>query len=687
MTKLSPAEAQKRRLALMNKINKEAKHTVITTADKAHNPYFLRRPSGIMQLDIDTGGGLPAGGLSYLTGPDNCLSGSTLIHHEVRDEEGERCTHKWITIERLYERFHRLIAPGKGKGRTVERPRRFYAPSMNDERGIVQNQILDVVSTGEQECFELITKTGHRIEATAKHRFFNGTTYVTLQTLREGDSVFVHINTRRQKDPAHKSAPGQRDFLYVKTHPTAYRKKIHDKKTGNTYFYHVLPKARAVVEATMNQLTLESFVDRLNNGKVDDLEFLSRDQIVHHRDENTQNDDLENLLVVTRADHMREHLKDSKRDNDFRFVATEEVITSIRSVGIKKTYDLKMCAPFHNYVANSFVVHNSGKTFLLYKYFAMQQRIYGPDTRLAFAPTEGPPDYFFMRKCGINIAIPDAIIEQKNELQLERGLPKFTKEEIKSLKTQTGVFDVIGASTAEELLDTALMLIDSKLYSILAIDSISAIIPASEAALETLEKFGQQAAAATALTRFLMHYYPMTNNLDEMNTTTVVFTGQVRQNRKKAEAASFMAKYMHDWAPTGAFSARHGKLLDITVWPGGRIKKSPSDTVAIGKQLKWKLSKGKAGTHDGIEGEIDFLYDTLTDDIASIIAAGFRHGCFIEKSGLITMVRPETREPSPVINNIPGVESLKKMLVEDVQLEWSVRREVLAAAKLQCTYW
>lgn len=56
--------------ALMGEIN-EPDHKVIVFADEAPNTYMLRRPFGVMQLDIDTGGGPAAGGLTVLTGPDN----------------------------------------------------------------------------------------------------------------------------------------------------------------------------------------------------------------------------------------------------------------------------------------------------------------------------------------------------------------------------------------------------------------------------------------------------------------------------------------------------------------------------------------------------------------------------------------------------------------------------------------
>jgi RecA/RadA recombinase len=65
-------EKMKARAALMTSANSDKKKPpVLRTANQVSSTYFLRRPCGITQLDIDTGGGLPAGGLACLSGVDN----------------------------------------------------------------------------------------------------------------------------------------------------------------------------------------------------------------------------------------------------------------------------------------------------------------------------------------------------------------------------------------------------------------------------------------------------------------------------------------------------------------------------------------------------------------------------------------------------------------------------------------
>lgn len=66
--------------SVAKKINTQFKSDVVVTADEAHTNTYLRRPSGIMQLDIDTGGGMPAGRLVTLTGP-NQAGKTTLLYY------------------------------------------------------------------------------------------------------------------------------------------------------------------------------------------------------------------------------------------------------------------------------------------------------------------------------------------------------------------------------------------------------------------------------------------------------------------------------------------------------------------------------------------------------------------------------------------------------------------------------
>lgn len=553
---MSSSERKQMVKALINKINREAKSVVVRIAEEAPSTYYLRRPCGVMQLDIDTGGGLPAGAFSTIAGPDNCIADTSFIRFETRHKDGKRSNHKGGTIKTLYKRFHEESAIYN-----------FYAPAINDEGHVIQWPIENVVHTGLQQCFEVTTVGGQRIYCTAEHKFFNGNSYKALKLLKVGNTIFVHLNTTKKN------------------------------------------------------------------------------------------------------------------------LGSKDKIKSIRAAGAMWTYDIKMRYPYHNYIANNIVVHNSGKSMLLYKYFAMHQRLYGRESYVALAASEGQLDYFAARKAGWKLAVPDAVLEAYQEERRLRGVALLTKDEIKELKTEVGTNILVYGETGEEILDRLYDVIKSNLFGIVALDSLEGILPGAEAGLDTLEDNPQQAAHASIITRFLKRYGPTTTGISGTNWTTFIATCQVRSNRKKSEVQSYLAKYMKDWTETAPRAARHWRHINITVQNGEKLwEGSKENRKLLGKVLKWEISKGKTGTHDGLTGEVNFYYNTLglTNDIHDLILCALKYGVLIEQGGFITLLHDGA--PDKHLAEVPGVDALADALSNDFELELAVRREVLAAAGKTCLY-
>lgn len=338
-----------------------------------------------------------------------------------------------------------------------------------------------------------------------------------------------------------------------------------------------------------------------------------------------------------------------------------------------------------------------GKTTLLYKYFAMLQRLYGKKARIAYGLSEAAPDHLRMRGLGVQVAVPDSTIEAMNQARKERGEAPLSKEEEKELKTEVGGIEIIRERSAERFLDVIVDAVESKAFDIVAADSISALMPENEAGKD-LDENPQMAAAAQALTRFFLHYLPNTTGFNGVNETTVFFISQVRSNKKKSEAQAHMQKYMKDWAAQGAWAAKHGKLIDICVWGGSKEKEAQKVTgalgeesrdvrVAISKTIHWEILKGKAGTHDGVTGEVEMSFQQpYFDDQRGILVAGLRRGVIRERDGLITVVRHGTGEVIEPLNNIAGADRFCDLLRSDFEVELQVRREVLAASGIQCLY-
>lgn len=289
-------------------------------------------------------------------GPPGCLAADTHIAYSSFGPDGRRRSHKGASIERLYQTFHRIPGEGKGRYQIAPADSEFFITSMDDEGGLRRNRIMDVVDSGTKPTFKLRTKGGFEIEATADHPFFVGDKYVQLGDLRVGDTVFVHDNTAERVGEEPRETSGSRKTVYVKAHPNAPKKIV-----AGQYEYRALRMSRAVVEAQLNNLTLEQYVAKLNDGDIEGITVLSPDQDVHHIDEDFTNDSPANLLVLTRSEHLAHHAA----ERPLRFVATADMIEEIVDAGDQRVYDIKVAAPYNNFVADGFVVHNCGKTGIL----------------------------------------------------------------------------------------------------------------------------------------------------------------------------------------------------------------------------------------------------------------------------------------------------------------------------------
>ncbi len=101
-------------------------------------------------------------------GFNRCLTGDTEIQNPVTGEV--------ITIERLYH----------------DRKKFTHAFSLNEQtQKIYRNKIVRVIANGRKPVFELTTRSGRIINATANHPFFTARGWQTLENLRKGERIAV----------------------------------------------------------------------------------------------------------------------------------------------------------------------------------------------------------------------------------------------------------------------------------------------------------------------------------------------------------------------------------------------------------------------------------------------------------------------------------------------------------------
>lgn len=334
-----------------------------------------------------------------------------------------------------------------------------------------------------------------------------------------------------------------------------------------------------------------------------------------------------------------------------------------------------------------------GKSDFLYRYMAWQQRIFGEDCCLALAHVEHQFDHFRLRRLGVKIPIPADHIEQEQQDRKYRGVPQLTKPEIADLQTGVGRFFLIPPADMESMLGVVLDLLDSGGFNIIGIDSVSAMIP-KDMDNKDLTDEAKRGAHAMAMKRFYLKYYNI-GGIDNPIWTSLIMTQQVSANDAKSTAPAYMAKWMPDFAVKGGFAAKHGKVIDILLTNGPSIKEIDEDKAVEGKEnkkkkvtgksIRWELIKGKAGTHEGKKGEVEFDFNTTNniDYAQTVFAAGTKLGVLDFREGLVTWLH--NGQAHAEVKRIPFnlfIDALNK----HPQLDLDIRRDILAAADIFCRY-
>jgi superfamily II DNA or RNA helicase len=214
--------------------------------------------------------------------------------------------------------------------------------SLNEEEGIFQQRrILDVLYKGEKPCLEITLEDGKRLVCTSDHEILTTNSWVPAGELTRSSVVFCNgynIGTQNA------NWKGGRKFdkdgyvlLWMPSHPDASQNYVRE-----------------------HRLVMEKHLGRR----------LRKGEIVHHKNHKRDDNRLSNLELTTKSGHSHHHPEKYRHLDGGRTINGGEVIIlprpvrvkSVRPLGIRPVYDIKMEGPHHNFVANRMVVHNCGKS-------------------------------------------------------------------------------------------------------------------------------------------------------------------------------------------------------------------------------------------------------------------------------------------------------------------------------------
>ncbi len=261
----------------------------------------------------------------------------------------------------------------------------------------------------------------------------------------------------------------------------------------------------------------------------------------------------------------------------------------------------------------------SGKDYLTNLMIAQVQREYGDDANIAWMSFGYRPDKPFMEMAGIDVSLGNLLyIDIGEKIALEHP--------------------------AESLLSAMLQIIRSNKFQLVIINELGSGETKYNVA-KNLHEDAKIATWASLMSSFCQKFYSAMRMPDEegnANKTCCVMINPVRANLN-AHSAKF-----NPYTQGGGFALKHAKAVDLHIRPGGTIKKGSEK---IGKEIKWKISKGKHGISEGQEGSYNFLFNKGVDLVSDLVNTAKITGAVRNKGRYFYILDYEDR----IEGGLPGV--------------------------------
>ena len=309
---------------------------------------------------------------------------------------------------------------------------------------------------------------------------------------------------------------------------------------------------------------------------------------------------------------------------------------------------------------------NSGKSWIVWQMIRQLQSMLGDEMRVLMAMTEMRADKTQGRRAGVAVALEPSDIDSLEKARGRNGLPKFTKEEREELRREIGEIHELHGESGEDLYDGIIQAVENNVYHLIVIDSFGSIMSAAEAESESLseKQYGGAAAINTKFLRKLCALLTMDDSYGNARDVCVIGINQIR------DAIGDPHK---EYKATGGRALEHAKFVDLLVTSGRPIGYEDSVMAAggsknrffqTGKEVNWKIEKGKAGIHEGGRGS--FVYDFRIDSAdfyLDTLIAGVTLGIIEQAGAWLGLPNPE--KPGEFILRTQGKEAFIKALSDD----------------------
>lgn len=309
---------------------------------------------------------------------------------------------------------------------------------------------------------------------------------------------------------------------------------------------------------------------------------------------------------------------------------------------------------------------NSGKSYLTWQVIRQLQHILGDKMMVLLAMTEMRADRLQARLAGVQIALANEDIAEMEKARMAQGQAPFAPDEIASLKHEVGMIHELHGESAESLYDGILLAVEQDIYHLIVIDSFGSIMSEMEAESESLseKQYAGSSGVNTKFCRKLSALLTIDTEEGKARSTAIIGINQIRDN---------IGDPNKEWKTPGGRALEHTKFVDVWVQSGKQVgyedkvftpEGNKQRYIQTGKEVNWKIEKGKAGIHEGGKGT--YVYDfrvNAADFYLDTLVAGVRHG-IIEQAGPYLGIR-DPNNPSEYLLRAQGRENFVRALIED----------------------
>jgi thymidylate synthase (FAD) len=316
-----------------------------------------------------------------------CLSGDSLLYFdEPAAIKNNKRKSRRMSIYELYDKWHNGAKPIKGRwGKNVIFPLRKQLSKMNlrscDEitGEIKHTNVTDIWQTGLKDVFEVELDNGYKLKMTKDHLCLTKDGWFTLE---EATNLKVGINNCVTWMDKHALFAVNGTLCYQDKNWLAEKRSmglsIMQIANDADISYHSIRKYLKkfdlqYVSKEKSALSGKAQKGQKRNGirkKPLSQEHINNIKLARSgSNSNFWND----FLSIKNVRHENKKLPKTRK-----LVRTFSKIKKITYLGKEMTYDLSVSGPFHNFVCNGFIVHNSVNE-ISGRYSVMKDEFYIPD--------------------------------------------------------------------------------------------------------------------------------------------------------------------------------------------------------------------------------------------------------------------------------------------------------------------